>query len=343
MAQTTGPIVQDSTFIILYEGRAGCVTLAGDLNRWDPSRDTLGRIPGTSLFVFERTIDPAARIEYKLVVDGDWILDPWNPLRARGGFGFNSELRMPGYRPPWEPPAGTLLRHGTLDTLLMTSAHLGRACPIIVYVPNERTPAGGLPSLYVTDGVDHLGLADAHLRLDRLIGAGSVQSLITVFLEPRAGLQDTTPSLRIQEYAMNDTFLAFLVEEAVPFIRARYGADTAPARTGIMGVSLGGLAAGYAALRRPDMFGFCAVQSPSWWWNDRAMLTLVRSTPRVPLRWWISTGTLRDAERECREMRSILGERGYGVTYAEFPEGHNWSNWKARLDDILLTFAGVGP
>jgi len=39
-------------------------------------------------------------------------------------------------------------------------------------------------------------------------------------------------------------------------------------------------------------------------------------------------------------MRDLLRETGNEVRYGEYPEGHNWGNWSARLDDILEFFWG---
>ena len=45
--------------------------------------------------------------------------------------------------------------------------------------------------------------------------------------------------------------------------------------------------------------------------------------------------------KATRIMRDVMREKGYSITYAEFPESHNWLNWRARLSDILRTFWGV--
>jgi enterochelin esterase-like enzyme len=40
-------------------------------------------------------------------------------------------------------------------------------------------------------------------------------------------------------------------------------------------------------------------------------------------------------------MKAVLEQKGYDLTYAEYPESHNWVNWRARLDDILECFWGA--
>lgn len=340
LEEAGAPLADDSSIIFLSAASAGTVTVAGEVNQWRPDADTLRRIPGTPLRALERPLPPGARIEYKLVADGEWMLDPLNPRRAPGGFGPNSEVTMPGYAPPRRFPAGSLLRHGRFDTLGITSRHLGRICSVLVYVPS--TPPGEpLPSLTILDGMDYIRLAEMHLHADHLIGDGSVTPFLGVFVEPRATLADTSRNFRMEEYTMSDSFVSFLADELIPLVRSRFRTDTDPQRTGIMGASLGGLAAGYAALRRPDVFGFAAPQSASFWWKDTALVRLVRESAPSPVRWVITTGTIRDAEAESRRLAGILRARGADVTLVEHPEGHNWTNWRGRLELILISFAGT--
>jgi len=42
----------------------------------------------------------------------------------------------------------------------------------------------------------------------------------------------------------------------------------------------------------------------------------------------------------ARIMRDIMREKGYAITYAEYPESHNWLNWRGGLGDILRAFWG---
>ena len=55
---------------------------------------------------------------------------------------------------------------------------------------------------------------------------------------------------------------------------------------------------------------------------------------------YLCTGTIRDAERRARIMRDIMREKGYAITYAEYPESHNWLSWRGGLGDILRAFWG---
>ena len=58
---------------------------------------TMTRIGGTDFFYYSKHFELNARLDYKFVADGSWILDPENPHKVYGGYGPNSELAMPPF------------------------------------------------------------------------------------------------------------------------------------------------------------------------------------------------------------------------------------------------------
>ena len=333
-------MADDSTLTLIYRGTARHVFVAGDPNGWEPGRNEMKRLPGTDLFSLTWTLDPAARIEYKLVVDSAWILDPLNTLRASGGFGENSEVRMPRYRFPGETlPRG--VPHGSIDTTSFTGPAPGRRTTVYVYVPpGYPSLTDRYPVLYVMDGGEYLSRANMNVVLDNLIAQGEIVPLIAVFLEPRSDPADPRTNTRMSDYALNDSFIDALSGNLRPFLLKRYRMLEGPRNTAIMGASMGGLIATYAAFTHPETFGLCAAQSPSYQWKNDTLITMLRSAPVKDFRMYLSTGTIRDAEQRARIVRDIMREKGYAITYAEYPESHNWLNWRGRLGEILRTFWG---
>jgi enterochelin esterase-like enzyme len=88
------------------------------------------------------------------------------------------------------------------------------------------------------------------------------------------------------------------------------------------------------------VFGLSAAQSPAYWYLGDSLFTIARQAGNVRARFYIDAGTLEPAPAKAREMRDLLRETGNEVRYGEYPEGHNWGNWSARLDDILEFFWG---
>lgn len=77
------------------------VAVAGEMNDWVPGKTPLRLKDGiwqTDLLLFP------GRYQYKLVVDGKWILDPGNPESVDNNVGgFNSVLRVGSVNPPGAP------------------------------------------------------------------------------------------------------------------------------------------------------------------------------------------------------------------------------------------------
>jgi len=330
----------DSSATFLYRGPGRRIFVAGDANGWNPGAGEMHRVAGTSLFALTWRLDPAARCEYKIVVDSAWMLDPLNTLTVRGGFGDNSEVRMPGYVFPAAAIARQAVRRGTLDTIVVASDRLRRRLHAIVYTPAVYAASGPpLPVWYVTDGGEFLELARVNVVLDNLIAGGDIPPLVAVFIDPRDGPGGR--NMRMNDYALNDAFVGAVAEEVRPFIGAHYRTRSDPAGTGIMGASMGALIATYAALTRSDVFGLCGALSPSYQWAHDTLLAMARALPRRDVRFYIATGTIRDADERARVMRDLLRAKGYDVTYDEVPESHNWLNWTGRLRRLFSTPGGA--
>jgi enterochelin esterase-like enzyme len=180
---------------------------------------------------------------------------------------------------------------------------------------------------------------------------------------------------RIEEYGLAGTldyagrgrkaaeFQRVVIEVVLPAVRARYGLAADPARTGIMGSSLGGLAAFDLAWHHPEVFGLAGIFSGSFWWrsdntspaaqqSSRLVHRMVRETPRPPrLRLWFSAGTKEeesdrdgngviDAVQDTTELLDELEHRGFrrgtDLEYVEIPGGrHNEATWARVLPGFL--------
>ena len=129
-------------------------------------------------------------------------------------------------------------------------------------------------------------------------------------------------------------FQRFVVESVLPAVRTRYGVVAGPARTGVMGASLGGMAAFDLAWRHPDVFGFAGIFSGSFWWRgedsspvarqqSRLVHRRVRESPQAPrLRLWFEAGPrdetddrdgngVIDAIQDTTELLAELELRGF--------------------------------
>jgi enterochelin esterase family protein len=208
------------------------------------------------------------------------------------------------------------------DVRLETAA--GRR--VWVYTP-PRPPQG---VLVLFDGLAYTTIAPAPVVLDNLVAAERIPPLVAVLPD------SIDTATRWRELACNPDWLDTVVEELVPLA----GVEAGPETTVVAGSSLGGVAAAHAALERPDVFGNALVQSGAWPAVPGEIERRLRG-PRLPVRWYLDVGTLEDVLLEPgRDLRDLVEERGYKVTYREFPGGHDFFWWKETLAWGLLALLG---
>jgi enterochelin esterase family protein len=335
-AATAGRVVA----FFVCRSSAARVFLAGDTNGWSTSATPFEKLPGTDLHALELELSDGARVDYKLVVGGtEWTLDPWNPKTMTGGYGPNSELRTPAYRPPPEVEPRPGLPEGRFEELSVASRALGGERRAIVWVlAGCGEGSGPLPSLYLLDGTDYRDFARAHVVAANLVAAGTLRPLLLVLVPPVD---------RRVEYERSEAFERFLVSELVPAVEARFPARRDPAGRGVMGVSLGAFAALSASARHPEVFGRCGAQStangvPA---NLDALIADLARLPAGAARFHFDVGTYEaefhgsDLVAASRRLRSALAPR-QAVQYREVPEGHSWGSWRARLSEAWTFFWG---
>jgi enterochelin esterase family protein len=336
------PLIQDDSVVFLYRGKAKSVWFAGDFNAWgrstaEPHAGT--RIGGTDIWMMALGLPSNARADYKLVIDGsEWMVDPNNPWQQYSGVGGgtpNSEIRMPDWHddPIVEKragiPRGQLIRHLTIE-----STELGYPIAYSLYVPAGYRSGTPCPILYVFDGNEYLNgnLGSMATILDNLIADKRIEPLIGVFIDHRDPA-DTSKNRRMEELAMDPAYLNFLESDLLPAVEGKYRSDVS--QRGVLGTSLGGLAATYAAVSRPQLFTRAGIQSPAYWYRPQ-IHQLVAGAGLRGLSAVITTGTLHDGQSEAQRMKVGLEEASARVVYIEVPEGHSWGNWKRLIDDILV-------
>lgn len=72
------------------------VAVAGDFNQWAPERTPMRLNPAAGVLESVAFMPPGSVSQYRLVVDGSWIADPYNPCMAPNPFGgTNSVVAVP--------------------------------------------------------------------------------------------------------------------------------------------------------------------------------------------------------------------------------------------------------
>jgi enterochelin esterase-like enzyme len=325
------PLIEDSLVTFLYYGVVGLrATVPSDINRWDVKAHEMAPLGRSDLYYLTLAMPMDARIDYKFYVDGLWMLDPLNPETVEGGFGDNSAFSMPDYVAPPEIQEIDSIPHGTIETHDFESKIIQGLRQIHVYLPHIY---GGddYPVVFVQDGGEYITLASMVNVLDNLIFQDLILPVVAVFIDPVD---------RNYEYFLNVDYERMLVEEIMPFVRARYRLAGDPAETAIMGASLGGAISLMIAMDHPEVFGNCGSQSGAFEVDQARLLKVAKESPRQPINIYLDCGRFGDLTPENRQMRDILKAKGYMYEYQEFNEGHSWGNWRAHIDDMLVFFWG---
>jgi predicted alpha/beta superfamily hydrolase len=295
--------------------------------------------------LFEVDVPAAEVLEFK-VMRGD----AWSRERNYSVVGGET-CRV---RPHFERDVGRLLAPGEV-----ASPELARTVTYQVFLPPSYDEHEGrrYPTLYAQDGHvvfrtgDDFGAPwSLDATLDELYRLGAIEEVIVVGVHTQVGrLEMMTPS-RDARYGGGDAprYLAFLVDTLKPLVDAAYRTQPACKSTAILGASLGGLFAFFAAWRRSDVFGKAACLSSSFWWDDRFMVRDVRDgacpVPRPLL--YIDSGASqsefdedanrRDGYHHTVAMRNALVghcyEAGVHVHMLAFAGAtHDNAAWAARL------------
>jgi enterochelin esterase family protein len=334
------PFVHGDRVAFLYRGEAENLTVVGDFSGWKPGANRARRLIPSDVWIQEETLPSDARLDYKFIRNGgEWLMDPENPRQQLGGFGPNSELRMPEYvASPWVARREGVAQ-GTLEPpRSIQSQQLGYEVSYRVYVPDGYDELEKLPAIYVTDGHEyaHDDMGSMVIVLDNLIAAGRIPPVLAVFIDPRVGGRN----LRGEQYVLREAFAQFVAQELVPQVDGSFRTDARREARAILGTSLGGLNSAWFALRIPETFRLIAMQSPAFHAGDGAITRLYRESPSLDVKMHMSWGTFFDFGDVSKEMVGILQGKGYDLITVTTHEGHSWGQWRALLDDVLIHFWG---
>lgn len=284
--------------------------------------------------------------------------DPFNPRRIAPREFFPSLCELPGApAQPWiirqaDVPAGRVEWKTFKSEVLKNERAIGIYTP-----PNYQTAGKPCGLLVAFDGEAYTTTVPTPVILDNLLAKKLLPPLVAVFIA------NTKPSRRTGELSCNVDFANFLAKELIPWVRRNYRVTTDPNQTIIAGSSLGGLAASFAALRHPTVFGNVLSQSGVYLWKPKSensedweesewLTKQFVTSPKLPVRFYLEAGLLESVWvpglgavsllAANRHLRDVLLAKGYTVHYREYNGGHDYINWRGTLADGLLLLLGEG-
>ncbi len=148
---------------------------------------------------------------------------------------------------------------GRIETYSFHSSILNNTRKIHIYTPHDYSHTPHLQELLIVfDGNSFIQSLLIEKTLNYLIYEKEIPSCIAVAIDPVD---------RLEELTYNDKMNTFLTKELLPWIQSKYHVYQERNHTTIAGFSLGGLAAFYAALQNPHVFGNVLSMSGSVHWK----------------------------------------------------------------------------
>src|SRR5688500_5283811 len=180
------------------------VKFAGDYFGWESPRPMKSQ---NGSWTIALTLPEDARIEYKFVVDGNWILDPKNPKKLDNGVGGeNSVYEGPRYRlrsnegEPIRPMKRTILNIKERE--------------VIVFAPEK---SNGLPILVYADGQNYEKYGKIQNVVQNLVEAKKIKPVVLCLIPPKN---------RFNEYGVDwKEYAALLFGDVLPAVRTLTGAS----------------------------------------------------------------------------------------------------------------------
>jgi enterochelin esterase-like enzyme len=338
--------------------------------RVNPLPHLLARMEGSDLWYKSYVLRRDARFEYLVSAndslapfaardpadEGGWLAalrpDPLNPRRfvepqdpeSTGDQEYVSslvELSGAPTQPFVAERAGAA--KGRVELIRYESRVLKDRRRVWVYTPPGYTKEGGPYRLLVLfDGWQYTHQIPTPTILDNMIADGALPPTVAVMLD--------NPD-RLRELYLNEPFADFVAGELVAWVRREYHVTRSPGESIIGGLSLGGVAASFTAMRHPEVFGNVLSQSGAYQYRPDDPARLIRSFAtgaRRPIRFYLEAGLMEVNEtpsllHENRHLRDVLEAKGYELTYSEFNGRHDPVCWRGSLSQGLSALTRPAP
>ncbi|MBB6669191.1 alpha/beta hydrolase [Cohnella nanjingensis] len=214
-----------------------------------------------------------------------------------------------------------------------------------VYLPPSYRDDLQYPVVYCQDGEDFFNFGRiATLSHERIVGEAWEPFVIV-------GV-DVDKKVRTEEYQpgsdRHEAYLAFWMEELVPYIEANFAVRGDLRSRLLAGDSLGGAASLSIALRWPDAFN--RILSLSGAYYDTSIRQIQQASDLSNLSVWMTVGLQETAYQtdhgtfnfvELNRMaRRLLERKGAYIDYREKAGEHKWGFWQTELPEALGAFLG---
>jgi enterochelin esterase family protein len=214
-----------------------------------------------------------------------------------------------------------------------------------IYKPANYDSLFSLPTLYVNDGFKAIEYNSYINVLDNLIVDKKIKPVLVVFVDFVEGDQNLFLN-------KTDEYFKSVCDELVPLIDANYKTSQHAKDRVLTGISAGGHISLLTTLKRPDVFLNAAGQSAT---ITEELLESIKNISKSNqnikgFKLYFDVGRydlvqgginnhpfLYSNQLLSKEMKKA----GVSHLFKVFNDGHQWANWRERVDEILIYFFGI--
>lgn len=220
-----------------------------------------------------------------------------------------------------------------------------------LYLPPdyEKATETEYPFILFLDGSSYLNAIPAPSILEKMITDKIISPTIAIFFE-------YSTKDRFGEYYCHEKFTDFLANEFILLLRHKKHLRIShnPALSTIAGLSASGLAAFYAGLIYPDIFGNVIAQSASFWAKKQTELEkmIIKQRENIQTSFFnLEAGYYENTSAEyqfpdggkekfsllqaVKNVHHCLNKQNVPTVFHEFMGGHNYLCWKTSLSARL--------
>jgi enterochelin esterase family protein len=290
--------------------------------------------------VWSVTLGPAKPdiYEYSLVVDGLRIVDPSNSWLTVWRGNSTSLVEVPGNKPMFFQQQQ--VPHGTAHLHKYHSKSLGVTRGLYIYTPPDYEIGGNVryPVLYLLHGMGDTEdtwtvVGRANVIVDNLIARKKAGPFLIVM--PYGHTPSSPPDMRsIDNY---DEFEKDLIEDVIPYVRARYRVSGKREDRAIAGLSMGGgqtLMVGLGNLEHFSWLGAFSSAVPPGKKLDNLISEPKVINEKIKLL-WIGCGSSDFLFQANQKLVKRLKADNIKHVAHITDGGHEWSLWRRYLNEFV--------
>lgn len=330
------PFITGEKVYFVYTGKSNQkIELVGDMNYWMRGVDILNELSSSGIYYIEKIFPLNARLEYKFVVNGEYILDGKNFKKISGIISENSVLEMPGFRQQIEFKPNFNFKESIEKEFELNSRYLKYTKKIKILLPYNFDKTKKYKSIIFNDGYNYYRYADIKKIFDYVVNKNEIENFIIILI-------NSNNEEKKQEYDLNDDYSYFVLEELIKLLETEYNIENKSGAVILAGCFTGAYQSLYTAIKSNKLISRLILQSLTTEYNNKSIFEYISVDKLNSMDIYISFGIY---EKYIADLNLVYLNECF-IEYLEhnnikhhsvkYNQGHNWTMWRGDLLNSLL-------